>query len=24
MRKLCEAPYSKTLDWSKWYIFWAE
>lgn len=24
MRKLCEAPYSKTLDWSKWYIFWAD
>lgn len=23
-RKLCEAPYNKTLDWSKWYIFWAE
>ncbi|XP_025880030.1 probable 6-phosphogluconolactonase 1 isoform X1 [Oryza sativa Japonica Group] len=24
MRKLCEAPYNKTLDWSKWYIFWAD
>lgn len=24
MRKLCETPYNKTLDWSKWYIFWAE
>ncbi|KAL6878165.1 hypothetical protein ACP4OV_012335 [Aristida adscensionis] len=24
LRKLCEAPYSKTLDWSKWYIFLAE
>ncbi|TVU46555.1 hypothetical protein EJB05_06096 [Eragrostis curvula] len=24
IRKLCEAPYKKTLDWSKWYIFWAE
>jgi len=23
-RKLCEAPYNKTLDWSKWYVFWAE
>lgn len=23
-RKLCEAPYNKTLDWSKWYIFWAD
>ncbi|KAL6543724.1 hypothetical protein OROGR_010221 [Orobanche gracilis] len=24
MRKLCEAPYNKTVDWSKWYIFWAD
>ncbi|KAL5217894.1 hypothetical protein ABZP36_018578 [Zizania latifolia] len=24
MRKLCETPYNKTLDWSKWYIFWAD
>ncbi|KAG2551265.1 probable 6-phosphogluconolactonase 1 [Panicum virgatum] len=24
MRKLCEVPYNKTLDWSKWYVFWAE
>lgn len=24
MRKLCDAPYNKTLDWSKWYVFWAE
>ncbi|XP_024988791.1 probable 6-phosphogluconolactonase 1 [Cynara cardunculus var. scolymus] len=24
IRKLCEAPYSKTVDWSKWYIFWAD
>jgi len=23
-RKLCDAPYNKTLDWSKWYIFWVE
>jgi 6-phosphogluconolactonase/glucosamine-6-phosphate isomerase/deaminase len=23
-RKLCEAPYNKTLDWSKWYIFWSD
>lgn len=23
-RKLCEAPYNKTVDWSKWYIFWAD
>ncbi|RCV13888.1 hypothetical protein SEVIR_2G392700v4 [Setaria viridis] len=22
--KLCEAPYNKTLDWSKWYIFWTD
>ncbi|KAK7407439.1 hypothetical protein VNO78_09362 [Psophocarpus tetragonolobus] len=24
MGKLCEAPYNKTVDWSKWYIFWAD
>lgn len=23
-RKLCEAPYSKTVDWTKWYVFWAD
>ncbi|KAH8496526.1 hypothetical protein H0E87_019332 [Populus deltoides] len=23
-RKLCEAPYHKTVDWAKWYIFWAD
>lgn len=23
-RKLFEAPYIKTVDWSKWYIFWAD
>lgn len=23
-RKLCEAPYNKTVDWSRWYIFWAD
>lgn len=22
--KLCEAPYNKTMDWSKWYVFWAD
>ncbi|KAK2636031.1 hypothetical protein Ddye_030823 [Dipteronia dyeriana] len=22
--KLCEAPYIKTVDWAKWYIFWAD
>ncbi|XP_072997892.1 probable 6-phosphogluconolactonase 2 [Typha latifolia] len=22
--KLCEAPYNKTVDWTKWYIFWAD
>nr|GEU39403.1 probable 6-phosphogluconolactonase 1 [Tanacetum cinerariifolium] len=24
MRKLCEVPYDKTVDWSKWYIFWVD
>ncbi|CAL9062993.1 unnamed protein product [Musa banksii] len=24
MGKLCEAPYSKTVDWTKWYVFWAD
>ncbi|KAI3733773.1 hypothetical protein L6452_13229 [Arctium lappa] len=24
MRNLCGAPYNKTVDWSKWYIFWAD
>ncbi|VAH28160.1 unnamed protein product [Triticum turgidum subsp. durum] len=24
LSKLCEAPYIKTLDWSKWYIFWSD
>ncbi|XP_057763142.1 probable 6-phosphogluconolactonase 2 isoform X1 [Arachis stenosperma] len=24
MGKLCEVPYNKTVDWSKWYIFWAD
>ncbi|KAL2226111.1 UNVERIFIED_CONTAM: putative 6-phosphogluconolactonase 2 [Sesamum indicum] len=23
-RKLCEAPYIKTIDWAKWHIFWAD
>lgn len=23
-RKLLGAPYNKTVDWSKWYIFWAD
>ncbi|KAH6822453.1 6-phosphogluconolactonase 1 [Perilla frutescens var. hirtella] len=22
--KLCEAPYNKTVDWAKWYIFWVD
>ncbi|XP_039139361.1 probable 6-phosphogluconolactonase 2 [Dioscorea cayenensis subsp. rotundata] len=22
--KLCEAPYNKTVDWTKWYVLWAE
>lgn len=24
MRKLCDAPYNKAVDWAKWYIFWAD
>ncbi|XP_010527978.1 PREDICTED: probable 6-phosphogluconolactonase 1 isoform X2 [Tarenaya hassleriana] len=24
MGKLCEPPYNKTVDWAKWYIFWAD
>ncbi|KAH9607011.1 hypothetical protein KSS87_013786 [Heliosperma pusillum] len=24
LRKLCDAPYSKTIDWAKWYIFWVD
>ncbi|WP_348226232.1 6-phosphogluconolactonase, partial [Salmonella enterica] len=24
MRKLCEAPYNKTVDWGKWCIFWVD
>ncbi|KAJ0981954.1 hypothetical protein J5N97_010209 [Dioscorea zingiberensis] len=24
MGKLCQAPYSKTVDWTKWYVFWAD
>ncbi|XP_065860597.1 probable 6-phosphogluconolactonase 1 [Euphorbia lathyris] len=24
MGKLSEAPYNRTVEWSKWYIFWAE
>ena len=23
-RKLCDAPYNKTVDWTKWYILWAD
>lgn len=23
-RKLLEPPYNKTVDWSKWYVFWAD
>uniref|UniRef100_A0A7C8YRI7 6-phosphogluconolactonase n=2 Tax=Opuntia streptacantha TaxID=393608 RepID=A0A7C8YRI7_OPUST len=22
--KLCEAPYNKTIDWAKWYVFWVD
>ncbi|XP_051149487.1 probable 6-phosphogluconolactonase 2 [Andrographis paniculata] len=24
MGKLCEAPYNKTVDWTKWYVLWAD
>ncbi|XP_077222561.1 6-phosphogluconolactonase 1 [Tasmannia lanceolata] len=24
IRKLCEAPYNRTVDWAKWHIFWAD
>lgn len=24
MGKLCKAPYNKTVDWRKWYFFWAD
>ncbi|KAH0463851.1 hypothetical protein IEQ34_006637 [Dendrobium chrysotoxum] len=24
MGKLSEAPYNKTVDWTKWYVFWAD
>ncbi|XP_015895148.1 probable 6-phosphogluconolactonase 1 isoform X1 [Ziziphus jujuba] len=24
MGKLCEAPYNKTVDWARWYVFWAD
>ncbi|XP_078430136.1 6-phosphogluconolactonase 1 [Wolffia australiana] len=24
MSKLCEAPYSRTVDWTKWHVFWAD
>ncbi|KAL5723188.1 6-phosphogluconolactonase [Ranunculus cassubicifolius] len=24
LRKLCEAPFNKTVDWAKWYICWAD
>ncbi|KAI0493278.1 hypothetical protein KFK09_027554 [Dendrobium nobile] len=24
IRKLSEAPYNKTVDWAKWYVFWAD
>lgn len=23
-RKLCEAPFNKTVEWAKWHIFWAD
>lgn len=24
LRKLCDPPYSKTIDWSKWHVFWVD
>lgn len=24
IRKLCEVPYNKTVDWSRWHILWAD
>uniref|UniRef100_A0A1D1ZGB8 Probable 6-phosphogluconolactonase n=1 Tax=Anthurium amnicola TaxID=1678845 RepID=A0A1D1ZGB8_9ARAE len=24
MGKLCETPYNKTVDWTKWHVFWAD
>ncbi|XP_030547220.1 probable 6-phosphogluconolactonase 1 [Rhodamnia argentea] len=24
LRKICEAPYNKTVDWARWHIFWAD
>ncbi|KAI4368948.1 hypothetical protein MLD38_017447 [Melastoma candidum] len=24
MRKLCDAPYNRTVDWAKWHVFWAD
>lgn len=24
IRKLCEAPYNWTVDWTKWYVFWTD
>ncbi|KAL4184636.1 hypothetical protein AMTRI_Chr10g226530 [Amborella trichopoda] len=24
MKKLCEPPYHKTVDWAKWHIFWVD
>ncbi|CAA2955619.1 probable 6-phosphogluconolactonase 1 isoform X1 [Olea europaea var. sylvestris] len=24
VRKLCEAPFNKTVEWAKWHIFWAD
>lgn len=23
-RKLCQAPYLKTIDWANWHVFWAD
>lgn len=24
IRKLCEVPYNKTVDWARWHILWAD
>lgn len=24
LRKICEAPYNKTVDWARWHFFWAD
>ncbi|XP_051145710.1 probable 6-phosphogluconolactonase 2 isoform X2 [Andrographis paniculata] len=24
LRKLCDSPYNKTVDWNKWHVFWTD